>query len=180
MLNKECQFRMEMRKLWEDHITWTRVVIISLAASLGDSEIAIDRLMQNQVNIGNTFKPFYGDAAGDKLIALLKEHISGVAAVVMDSKAKDRFKLDMESIKWYANADAIADFFSGENPSNWPQLEFRAQMKEHLNLTMAEAVARIQGMWKDDVAAYDELHLQILKMADMFSDGIIAQFPDKF
>jgi hypothetical protein len=56
----------------------------------------------------------------------------------------------------------------------------KAMMKDHLDLTLAEAVARLEGRFADDVAAYDEIHVQILHMADMLSDGIIAQFPSKF
>jgi hypothetical protein len=42
-----------MRKLWEDHITWTRVFIISAAGDLPDKATATDRLLQSQVDIGN-------------------------------------------------------------------------------------------------------------------------------
>jgi hypothetical protein len=55
-----------------------------------------------------------------------------------------------------------------------------AMMQDHLDLTLEEAVARLQGRYADDIAAYDQIHVQILSMADMLSDGIIAQFPSKF
>ena len=42
-----------MRKLWEDHITWTRVFIISAVGDLPDKATATERLLQNQVDIGN-------------------------------------------------------------------------------------------------------------------------------
>jgi hypothetical protein len=62
---KEAAFHDAMRKLWEEHITWTRVFIISAAADLPDKDAATQRLLQNQVDIGNAVKPFYGAAAGD-------------------------------------------------------------------------------------------------------------------
>ena len=177
--DKQTAFQDAMRKLWEDHITWTRVFIISAAADLPDKGTATERLLQNQVDIGNAIKPYYGDAAGDKLTALLKEHITTAADVVAAAKANDNAKLDDANKRWFANADQIADFLSGANP-NWPAADMRKMMREHLDLTTAEAVARIKGDWKVDVAAYDRVHEQILHMADMLSDGIIKQHSAKF
>src|SRR5688572_10228821 len=91
---KEMALHDAMRKLWEDHITWTRVFIISAVADLADKAAATDRLLQNQTDIGNAIKPYYGDAAGDKLTALLKEHITTAAEVVGAAKANDKAKLD--------------------------------------------------------------------------------------
>jgi hypothetical protein len=169
-----------MRKLWEDHITWTRVFIISAAGDLPDKATATDRLPQNQIDIGNAIKPYYGDAAGNKLTTLLKEHITTAAEIVGATKAGDKAKQDDATKRWYANADQIADFLSGANPKNWPQAEMRSMMHDHLDLTTKEVVARLHGDWAGDVAAYDSVHQQILHMADGLSMGIINQFPKKF
>ncbi len=56
----------------------------------------------------------------------------------------------------------------------------KKMMHEHLDLTTAEVVARLQGDWAADIAAYEKVHTQIRKMADMLSTGIIKQFPNKF
>jgi hypothetical protein len=56
----------------------------------------------------------------------------------------------------------------------------RTMMHTHLALTTDEAVAHLQGNWDADVAAYDQVHVQILGMADMLSAGIIGQFPGRF
>src|ERR1043165_3791243 len=52
-------FHDAMRKLWEDHITWTRLYIVSFAAGLPDTDAVAQRLLQNQTDIGNAVKPFY-------------------------------------------------------------------------------------------------------------------------
>ena len=66
-----------MRKLWEDHITWTRLFIVSASADLPDKQATTERLLRNQQDIGDAIKPFYGRAAGERLSALLTEHILG-------------------------------------------------------------------------------------------------------
>jgi hypothetical protein len=177
---QQLAFRNAMRKLWEDHITWTRVFIISAAGDLPDKGPATERLLQNQVDIGNAIKPYYGDEAGEKLTALLKEHITTAAEIVTAAKAGDTTKMTDANRRWFANADAIAAFLSGANPKNWPSGEMKAMMHEHLNQTTAEVQARLKGDWAADIAAYDRVHEQILRMADMLSDGIINQFPKKF
>jgi len=169
-----------MRKLWEDHITWTRVFIISAVGDLPDKATATERLLQNQVDIGNAIKPYYGEAAGTKLTTLLKEHITTAAEVVAAAKANDQGKLADANKRWIANADQIADFLSSANSRNWPQAEMRSMMHEHLNLTTQEAVARLHGDWAADVKAYDAVHQQILTMADGLTMGIVNQFPEKF
>ena len=137
--SKKMSFHDAIRKLWEDHITWTRVFIISAAGDLPDKATATDRLLQNQVDIGNAIKPYYGDAAGNKMTSLLKEHITTAAEVVAAAKANNSGKLADANKRWYANAEQIADFLSSANPKNWPQTEMRSMMHEHLDLTTKEA-----------------------------------------
>jgi hypothetical protein len=173
-------FHAAMRKLWEDHITWTRLYIVSAAADLKDKDLVAERLLQNQVDIGDAIKPFYGDDAGTKLATLLKEHITGAVAVLDAAKAGDKAKLDEANKKWYANADEIATFLSTANPKAWPLDEMKMQMKMHLDLTLQEAVDRLGGKFADDIKDYDKVHEHILGLADALSNGIISQFPDRF
>jgi hypothetical protein len=176
-------FHDAMRMLWEDHIVWTRQFIVSAATgaeNLPDTGPTVDRLLANQADIGNAIKPFYGDAAGDQLTGLLRQHILTAADIIAAAKAGDADAVAAASAAWYVNADEIATFLSEANPSNWPLAEMRAHMKSHLDLTLEEAVARLQGRYADDIAAYDKVHADILEMADMLSAGIIAQFPSRF
>jgi hypothetical protein len=181
-LTIRATFHDNMRKLWEDHIIWTRQVIVDVFAepSLPDLDVALTRLLANQDDIGNAIKPYYGNAAGDELTALLKIHINVAGEILFALKAGNNTALQDAITRWYANADDIATFLTEANPKNWPLAETKLMMKHHLDFTTAEALARFEGRWADDVAAFDIVHTQILGMADMLSDGIIAQFPQKF
>jgi len=133
-----------------------------------------------QVDIGNAIKPCYGEAADNQLTELLREHILIAADVVSAATSNDSASLIANMTRWQANADQIADFLSAANPDQWPRAEMRAMMRQHLDLTTAEAVARLHHDWPADVAAYDRVHLHILVLSDELSDGIVAQFPNAF
>ena len=177
---KAVAFRGAMDKLWEDHITWTRMVIVDFAAGLPDLQTAEARLLRNQTDIGNAIKPYYGRAAGNKLTSLLRTHILEAVPVLQAAKEGDSAALTRALTTWHVNARQIASFLSKANPRNWSLGMMRTMMNRHLALTTNEAAARLQGNWSADVAAYDQVHAEILEMADMLSTGIIRQFPHRF
>jgi len=173
------QLRMAMHKLWEDHIVWTRNVILNIMDDLPGTVQAVSRLLQNQDDIGNAVKPFYGDAGGKELTRLLREHITVAADLLKAAKAGNNSAFDASNKKWIANADEISGFLSKANP-NWKLEDMKKMMHDHLTLTTEEAVARLKKDYVADVKAYDKVHDEILLMADMLTDGIIKQFPAKF
>jgi hypothetical protein len=173
-------FRDAMRQLWEDHIVWTRLYIISAAADLPDQDLTAQRLLRNQADIGDAVKVFYGEEAGNELTNLLQEHILGAADLMAAAKTGDQDAVNVARANWYANADAIAAFLSAANPEQWPLADLQAEMRMHLDITLEEATARLNGDFETDIAAYDKVHHHILAFADLLSNGIIEQFPDRF
>jgi hypothetical protein len=173
-------FHDSMRKLWEDHITWTRLYIVSAAAGLPDQDATAQRLLQNQVDIGNAIKPYYGDSAGNQLTELLQQHILIAAQAIADAKNGNTAAFNNDLTQWYANANDIAVFLHNANPDQWPLDQLQAMMKEHLDLTLQEASDRLNGNFQGDIQDYELVHAEILQMADMLSSGITAQFPKQF
>jgi hypothetical protein len=169
-----------MRKLWEDHVTWTRLAIVTFADGSPGFGATAARLLQNQADIGNAIAPFYGTAAGQQLSALLHDHITIAVELLQDAKAGDTAAFNAAKIRWYANANPIADFLSAANPRFWPDATMRAAMKEHLDQTLAEAVDELSGDYTASVTDYEAIHLHILAMADLLSSGIMHQFPARF
>jgi hypothetical protein len=175
----ELTLRQDMRKLWTDHTVWTRDYIIASVDGKPDAQAAATRLLKNQDDIGNAVAAYYGKDAGDKLTALLKQHINIAVDLINAAKVNDQVKFNDANAKWKANGQEIADFLASANP-NWPQATMRDMMAKHLATTTDEVTARLNKKYDDDVRAYDAVYDHILMMSDALSDGIIKQFPDKF
>jgi hypothetical protein len=178
--SEQLAFHDGMRKLWEDHITWTRLAIVSFAAGLPDFDRTAARLLRNQADIGNAVKPFYGRRAGNRLTALLKEHIKGAVALLQAAKADDQAAFASAKEAWYRNGRRIARFLSRANPRFLPFARIRRLMRGHLDETLDEAAHRLGGEFAADIRDYDRIHHHILRMADAISNGIIKQFPRRF
>lgn len=171
--------KQDMRKLWTDHVVWTRDYIIAALADAPDAPSALNRLMKNQDDIGSAVAKFYGDPAGKQLTTLLKDHIAIAGDLIKAAKAGDKAGQKSADDRWQANAGQIADFLSKANP-NWPQATVDELMKKHLSTTTNEVVARLNNNWDEDARAFDAVYDHILHMSDALADGIIKQFPQKF
>jgi hypothetical protein len=167
-----------MRRLWLDHTTYTRSYIVSAVAGLPDLPTVTQRLLRNQDDIGNAIKPLYGEDVGKKLAALLRDHILIAADIVKAAKANDAKGVDAGQKKWRRNADDLAAFLSGANPS-WKKAELTDMLYKHLDFVTQQAVARIKMDWPADLKAYDAGNDHMLMFADMLTDGIIKQNPKK-
>ncbi|WP_291629700.1 glycosyltransferase [Clostridium sp.] len=175
----KCNLIMDERQLWIDHVSWTRNFIVSDIASLEDKNIVLERLLKNQDDIGNSIKPYYGEDAGNKLSALLREHIELAGKVLEAAKNKDSKALDKNNKLWYENADEIADFLSKANP-NYSNNELKDMLHKHLKFVTDQVIARLNKDWQTDINSYDKGEEHMIHFADIISDGIIKQFPDKF
>jgi hypothetical protein len=177
--DKQLSTRLAMRRLWSDHVIWTREYIVAALADRPGSEEAAARLFKNQEDLGSAVVPFYGEEAGRALTDLLKRHIT-IAVDIIDAAKKgedSRFRAANE--EWDGNANEIAGLLSSAN-SNWPQADVLDLLMQHLKLTRNEIEARLKGHHSDDVEAFDQILTEILTVADVLSDGLVKQFPEKF
>lgn len=168
-----------MRRLWADHVIWTRMYIIASVGRTLDANAAAGRLLRNQEDIGKAIMPFYGENAGNKLMELLKQNIMIAIDLVAAAKSDDNTKFIEYDRKWTANAEDIASFLSGANP-NWPKKDLADLLNLHLKLTKDEAVARLKKDWNGDIKTFDEIFTEAMAIADVLSEGVIKQFPNKF
>ena len=177
--NNEVQLLKQMNLVWEQHIMWTRMLLISIAENLKDLDATQARLLQNPRDIANVFKAYYGSAIANKIQALLTEHLTIGKDLIVAIKNNNQEEVNRLSTQWYRNADEMAEAFSSINPF-YPKEEVRRMLYEHLRLTTNEVNNRIKGNYAEDIKAYDMVQREILKMSQFFVDGIVRQFNNLF
>jgi hypothetical protein len=177
--NQKVALQKTMRVLWAQHMEWTYATVAAFAAGTPGLDATLDRLLRNQTDIGDAIKPYYGEKAGDALTKLLRTHITDAVPVLTAAQSGDQAALDAAIAAWKANARQIADFLAAANPY-WSQAQMRRMMTTHIDQTVAYAAAQLEGRYARSIRIYGRAEQHMLAMADMLSNGIIAQFPDKF
>jgi len=168
-----------MRAAWEQHVYWTRMLIISIAQRLADQDDVTARLLQNPNDIANIFAKYYGRDTAAVIARLLTEHLEIGSALIIALRDGQKEKADNLKRQWYANAYKMADAFSGINPY-YDREELRKMLYKHLDLTTQEVSMRLAGNYPADIKAFDLVEREALSMADFFSYGIMKQIPQQF
>ena len=150
-------FHDRWRKLWEDHITWTRVVILGILDGLPGTTAYTGRLLQNYTDMEDALTPYYGDE-GEVLGDLIQDHLVIAAELLTAAKNGDTAAFNDAKTRWYANANDIAVQMNKMNPQFWPLAETQQMWKDHLDATLDEATANLTGDYVAEVAAYDKVH----------------------
>lgn len=167
--------RDSFRLLWEQHVYWTRMTILSIAADSPDLTPTTNRLLRNPSDFAQVFCRFYGNRAAGKFKDLLTDHLVIAAELVTAAKEGNIKAANAAERRWYKNADEIVCFLNQINPY-WSRKDMREMWFEHLALTKSEAVARLNHDYTKDITIFDQIEKQALLMADHFSNGIICQF----
>lgn len=168
-----------MRKLWADHMQWTYATVNAFYHNEKALQPTLARLLRNQKDIGGAVASYYGKTAGDRLTALLTTHIQQSVPVLTAARAGDKPALDKALADWYANAEEIALFLSAANPKRWPESATKPMMKGHIDTTVAYAVDLLKDDYEGAIKHYDGAYDHMMMLADVLTDGIVAQFPDK-
>ena len=175
----QVQLLQQMNLVWEQHIMWTRMLLISIAENLNDLDATQARLLRNPKDIADVFRRYYGIVVANKIQQLLTEHLSIGKDLIVALKNKNQEEATKLNTKWYQNADEMAEAFSSINPF-YPKEEIRNMLYEHLRLTTNEVNNRLQGNYMADINSYDMVQKEILKMSQFFVNGIVRQFPNLF
>lgn len=174
--NRQVLLSNTIRRLWIEHVLWTRFFIISDVFNLPDFQFVTQRLLQNPVDFANVFRKYYGEQTAEQFQQLLTDHLLIAADLVNALIAGDQSQIQEQRNRWYANAEDIAYFLAGINSCYWDVFVWRNLLFEHLALTEEEAILVINGQYEQSIVIYDRIQAEALEMADYMTCGIIKQF----
>lgn len=177
---KVLEFNRAMRDLWYAHMYWTLITVDAYYNDPKGVGAKLDRLLQNQKDIGNAIVPFYGQAAGDQLAKLLTEHIQLAVPVLKAAKDNDKEALDKAVKDWYGNAKEVGSFLAAANPKNWTAKETQGALEMHITHTIAYSVSILKGDYTQSFGGFEEALHHMVHLADILTEGIVKQFPQKF
>lgn len=169
----------EMNLVWEQHIMWTRMLLISIAENLQDLNATESRLLRNPRDIANVFRIYYGDIIANRIQRLLTTHLTIGKDLIVALKNNNQEEATKLNKMWYNNADEMSEFFSSINPY-YPKEEMKIMFYKHLELTSNEVKFRLNGNYVEDIRAFDMVQQEILKMSQFFVNGIVMQFINIF
>ena len=165
----------ELRKLWMEHVMWTKLFVVSAIAELPDLEVTTKRLLRNPSDFANILEIFYGKEKAETFRGLLEEHLKIAASIVENAKQGKEKAVEQYSKLWYSNADQIAAFLASVNPC-WSEEEWKNLLYDHLRMNTDMVVTRLTGEYIKDSIISDMLIEQALAMADVMTAGIIKRF----
>ena len=147
-------------KLWLEHVFYTREVLLAYFAAKPDLPVALNRLMQNQADLGAYFGQFLGRQTGDAIHQLLVEHIQGAVALVQHLSDSPSVVNEYRQ-KWYANGQQIGESLNKVlGITGGPDM-----MHAHLQATEEEAGAMAHGQWAQAMTAFQNVVTLAQQMA---------------
>jgi phage terminase Nu1 subunit (DNA packaging protein) len=168
----------ELRRLWEEHIIWTKLTIRAIANNDPDTGLVTNRLLRNATDFGQLFLFFYNPSIAENFAHLMREHLTIAADLVNAAKKGDNYSVMIIDNKWHKNADEIARFLNSINPY-FNEINVRNMLYEHLALTKDEAISLLTKKYENAIRLFDEIEIQALMMSDMFLEGLARQFSNQ-
>ncbi len=176
-MTSAVEFHDDWRYLWEDHVWYTREAVIDILTASNSTNATVDRLLQVAADTREMMRPFYGDQVDDFYTELVG-HFTIAAQIV--AGVRDGENVTGLVGDWFTNAQNMTEIMNGMNPMHWRTGEVNAMWNDHLNLTIQEALQYNEGQFNESIATFDEIEDQGVMMGDMFSNGIMCQFPEQF
>lgn len=169
-----------LRDLWSRHLFWIRNVVVDHAMNdLRSQDFAEKTVVANARAIARTFRPFYGDAASERLFTLLADHYNAVKEYSKATMARNTRQQDEALAHFASNTDKIAAFLSGANP-HLPKDTVRSLVSTHVDHHVAQIIRIQERDYAGEKEIWPVMQHHVYVIADALTAALAKQFPAKF
>lgn len=166
--------------LWSEHMQWTYTVVDYFFHNPEGLGPQVNRLLQNQQDIGDAMGEHFGNQHGDDIADLLTTHILDAVPVLTAAQEGDDEALAESLDIWYENAQDVGDKFAEMNPEFWGQNELRDVWKTHITQTVTYSVDLLMDDFDQSIIDYQTALNHMINFSDILTQGIADRFPEKF
>jgi len=185
MTEKTMLFRMDSRTIWS-RFTWSP---LNYSIALNNDVEGLDeiegRIYRLATRIGDFTKPYYGVGVGDNISNALTDFGRIGVSVMKDLKAG--IPLDGTKERWDESVETLSTYLSSINPDHWPKEAVKSYFDALVQLWIDSIAARNTKDFVSYEKTADSIEVlmisgapDVTSFADVFSAGIISQFPEKF
>ncbi|HWQ79034.1 MAG TPA: hypothetical protein VN381_09460 [Anaerovoracaceae bacterium] len=164
-----------LRQLWTQLAIWSRSLIVSTAANLGDIQAITDRLADLPEAFAALLGQYFEPQEADSFRELLEEHISTLEALITAEKNNNVQTVNQETVNLYNNASRIAAYLVSIN-AFWNQEQLSDLLYDYIEMMLADLVARLEGDYTKELDIFDDLLTQALKISDYMAQGMLQRF----
>jgi hypothetical protein len=187
MTQEAMTFRMDSRTLWARFVWGLLNYAIALNNSLDGKEQAEARIYKVVGQLGDLIRPYYDDATVRQFVDAISNFARITITVMQNTKAG--IPIDGTADLWIKSVDDISTLLSTIDSKNWPKDAVKSYLDNIVNLLITSIKARDMRDWVtnetaienlDKVIALGDKEKDLISFADIFSAGIIDQYPKKF
>jgi len=182
-------FRMDCRSAWQKWAYSLMNYAVSLNGDLPGTDQVKGRMHKNAVAIGDMLIPYYGPTSA-RLVGTSLIAIDDIGMHYVEALKKGEPTDDIVA-SWVPFVDDFANVMHELNPNNWPVSLITDIMLALVQAWQDQLTARANGDFTADEIAIDTLGKLVVtgvavhnkgysSLADIFSRGLIAQFPSMF
>ncbi len=162
-----------------EHVALTSEAVRVSYDGHDSSNEVIDELDKNSQELADVVGSFYGDEAKATFLKLWQDHITFFVNYTVSVKNDDEEGSDQALSDLEEYAREASEFFAGLN-TNLSADSLKPLFTQHRDLIVASINDYTEANYTEALDKESKAYAQAGEMADVISEGIVKQFPDKF
>jgi len=172
------QFRTQATATWTTLGWRLRNLIESVWHDGSDIGAINDQIYKDIKNISNGLTPYFTSGILGNFQIGLETLVADLANEIKAVKSGKDTR-DLES-RTTASITNLAEYLESINPKYWPKAAVFDIFTNLKNLYLDQVKFKLKKNWPSDIESLDKAISVLTRFADIFSSGIIKEFPGKF